>query len=198
MSSEMTIYEKYKKFGMIMATLLILEVLLPYKMAFLNVVFYGIVFAKMILCRCMEYAFSKEVKKGNNYKKCKLIYEIQTYFYLVIFILDIQTSFKLSASEDYAAVVYLFFTTMWILQFVFSFAGLYFFIKANDRSKTDWIVINIAFLGMLGFNFFKGLSENDMSAVAVTITLILVVWRVGLWLRYTSPLQDKEVREEYM
>ena len=198
MGSEMTIGEKYKKFGTIMATLLLLEVFLPYKMAFLNVIFYGIVFAKMILCRCMEYAFSQEVKKGNNYKKCKLIYEIQTYFYLVIFILDIQASFNLSVSEDNAAVAYMFFTTMWMLQFVFSFAGLYFFIKVNNRSKTDWVVINIAFLGMLGVNFFKGLSGDDMSVGAIAITLILVFWRVGLWLRYTMLPRDKEVREEYM
>ncbi len=198
MSKERTIFEKYRLFGFSMAVLLLLEYCLPYKVMWLNPVFFVIAFLKIILCRCMEYAFGREVKKGNDFKKCKLVYEIQTYFYLVVFILDVQSSFTIARSKDNAMLAGAFFMLAWVLQFFFGAAGVFYFLKAQNRSVLDWCIINTGFLGMLIHFYIKALYGDDTSIGRILITAGLLIWRTILWFRATKPRPDKEVKEEYL
>ena len=183
--SKITINRKYQIYGLVMLVLALLELYLPYNNMSLNVVFYGIAFTRIIVCRCMEAAFAGEVKRGLDYKYCRIIFAILTYLYLIIFIFDVQSSFTLTRSEKNVDVAYKFFICTWILTFVLGVIAICFFIHADyKKTKTCWIIVNAILLLIIIKLYSDTLTTYPVSGKYVMI--LFLITRTVFWYKIVS------------
>ena len=180
-SNEMTTTKKYHIYGLIMAVLFVLELILPFDNPSLNIVFFGIAFLRIVLCRYMEHLYSNEIRRGNDCKNLRILFMVMTYFYLVVFIFDVQASFSFARSSENIMAAYKFLIFAWIFQFVLGAIVAYFYTNDDFIVRAGWIGINAVLIFMLLRAYGTSVEGTRFYLMKEDVILVLIPFRAVVW-----------------
>ena len=177
----MTTTKKYHVYGVIMAILFVLELILPFDKPSLNAVFFGIAFLRIVLCRYMEHLYANEIRHGNDYKNLRILFMVMTYFYLVVFIFDVQASFSFARSTENIMAAYRFLIFAWIFQFVLGAIAAFSYCNDDFIVGVGWIGTNalLVFLMLRAYGTSM-VSELENAIFALFLFRGIVWWFITL------------------